>query len=211
MLALASASSQQAGPSPRRPSSRRRRVRIARTRVHGTCARMTARSSVGEQRRVPVVGQHREERLLVRELAAERVGDADGARLVGLDQRRALVGPRDDVVDQDAAVDEIDPAAVRPSARRRRTTRSRGSHTTVGTPSADERVAQDLELGPGRHLPPVDDRHGRRRRPSRPIRGSSPGARPAAASIVGLNRTRRPSRNRAMTGSASNSSQSRCV
>ena len=48
------------------------------------------------------------------ELAAERVRDAHRPLRVGLDQRRTIVGARDDVVDQHAAVDEIDRA--RPSA-----------------------------------------------------------------------------------------------
>ena len=47
-------------------------------------------------------------------------------------------------------------------------------------------------------------------RPSRPIPGSSRAAPRAVGSIGRWNRTRLPSLNRAMTGSASNSSQSRC-
>src|SRR5262249_7382085 len=61
----------------------------------------------------PLVAEPGEERLFVRDLAAQRVRDADGPPLVRLDQRAALVGAGDDVVDEDATIDEIDGPAAR--------------------------------------------------------------------------------------------------
>src|SRR4029453_9740966 len=65
-----------------------------------------------EEAGVAIVGQDGEERLLVRNLAAERVGHADGASLVRLYERRALLGPGDDVVDEHAAIHEVDRASL---------------------------------------------------------------------------------------------------
>src|SRR6185295_17961802 len=55
---------------------------------------------VAEEAAVTFVGQHREEGLLVRDLAAERVGDADGAPLVGVGERATFVRAGHDVVDE---------------------------------------------------------------------------------------------------------------
>src|SRR5207247_6577391 len=65
-----------------------------------------------EHLRVSLVGEHGEERLLVRHLAAQRVGHADSAMPVRIEQRATLTLARDDVVDEDAAVVEIDALAV---------------------------------------------------------------------------------------------------
>src|SRR3989441_8671981 len=62
---------------------------------------------------IALVGQHREKGLLVRNLATQAVGDAHGARLVGADQRGAFGGPRNQVVDQHAAINEVNLAALR--------------------------------------------------------------------------------------------------
>src|SRR5437773_1374469 len=67
--------------------------------------------AVGEEMRSAIVGEHGEERFLVRDLAAQRVGDADRAPLVRVDECAALAGARDDVVDQHAAIDEVDAPA----------------------------------------------------------------------------------------------------
>ena len=64
----------------------------ATSRVHGTCARIDVELAGREQAGVRRVGQHREECLLVRHLAAERVGDADRAGRVRVDQRRHSSG-----------------------------------------------------------------------------------------------------------------------
>ena len=150
-------------------------------RVHGTCARSTACSSARTVAAYRRIGQHREERLLVGQLAAEGVGDADRAALGRRStSARALVRPRDDVVDQHAAVDQVDRGSRRRSARPPWNTSSRGSQTTVGTPACRERVAQQLELGPRRHVAPVDDRDARRLARARPTRGSCRAARRAA-------------------------------
>src|SRR5439155_10796530 len=119
--------------------------------------------------------------LLVRDLAPQRVRDADRARLVRVEQRAAVALAREDVVDQHAAVDEIDANAVGVKA---------WSTVPTGTPKGvpcglpyavsdalqiarvrDDRrhagggegVAQQLELAVGRHLAPVDDGDLRRR------------------------------------------------
>ena len=72
---------------------------------------------------------------------------------------------------------------------------------TVGTPARDEGVPQDLELGPGRHFAPVDDRDRRRRRRGRPTRRSWRAA-PSASLSIGAVDTGRAcrSRNRSITG-----------
>ena len=69
--------------------------------------------------------------------------------LVRLDERGALVGPRDDVVDQHPAVDEIDPP---PFGRQRRAVERQilGAHTTVGTPAstnASRRISNSVHVG----------------------------------------------------------------
>ena len=66
----------------------------------------------GEERGVPLIGQHGEERFYVRNFAAQGVGDTDGVGCVGLDQSVTFGGPGNDVVNKDAAVDEIDFFAV---------------------------------------------------------------------------------------------------
>src|SRR5437588_412285 len=68
--------------------------------------------ALAEQLRSALVGQHGEERLLVGNLAAQRVRHAHGARLVRRKERAALLGARHDVVDEHAAVDEIDAHVV---------------------------------------------------------------------------------------------------
>ena len=74
---------------------------------------MTARSSAENSDACSRVRQHGEERLLVRELAAEGVGHADRARRARIDEGAALGRPGQDVVDEHAAVHEIDLRALR--------------------------------------------------------------------------------------------------
>src|SRR5580700_707677 len=61
---------------------------------------------------VLLVGEDGEKGFLVRNFAAERIGNANRAGSVGFDESGALGGARDNVVDQDAAVDEIHALAV---------------------------------------------------------------------------------------------------
>ena len=77
-------------------------------RVHGTCCPTTARSAAVIRSIVRRVGQQGKERLLVRHFAAEGVGDAHRPGRVRRDEGAALVRARDDVVDEDAPVDEVD-------------------------------------------------------------------------------------------------------
>ena len=113
-------------------------------------ARAIDRALVGarEARGVPVVGQHGEERLLVRRSCSGSVLATQTARCVDT-RRRARAhssGARDDVVDQHAPVDEIDPppvgrAAAAPSKRQLARDRRRPSGRR-----APRRRPQDLEL-----------------------------------------------------------------
>jgi hypothetical protein len=114
---------------------------------------------------VALVGEDGKKRLLVRNLAAQRVRHADGARGVGLEQRTALGLARDDIVDEHAAVDHIDAAAVSEEPAPARARRPVFEIARVADDrrhaEGDERVAQDLELAERRHLSPVDDGHQR--------------------------------------------------
>ena len=65
-------------PGRSRPS-RARSCRSSTTRVHGMCVAIACRSAGREQPGVALVRQHRQARLLVQHLAAERVHHADGA------------------------------------------------------------------------------------------------------------------------------------
>ena len=65
-----------------------------------------------EERGVLLVGEDSEECFFVRNFAGERVGDADCAGFVGFDERGTFAGTRDDIVDQDAAIDEVHALAV---------------------------------------------------------------------------------------------------
>ncbi len=109
-----------------------------------------------EQVRVALIGQDGEERLLVRNLAAQVVGHAHRPGAVGIEQRAAFVGARDDVVDQHAPVDEVDraPAGIQPTAVEPEIARIVDRRLD---PRGDEIVAQQLELAPRRHFAPVDD------------------------------------------------------
>ena len=123
-----------------------------------------------EQVRVALVGEDREEGFLVRNLAPQRVGDAHRALFVRGDERTALLLPRDDVVDQHAAIDEVDAApAGRQSGRRGRVLEVAGVRDDRRDAERREGVAQNLELAEGRHLAPVDNRHQRRRRGPFPL------------------------------------------
>ncbi len=118
---------------------------------------------------MPAVGEDREERLLVCELAPERVGDTDGPGAVGVDQRATLVGPAQDVVDQHPPVDEIDPSSAsreRPAVEHQIAGIVDDRRNTGG----DERIPQDLELGPGRDLVPVHNGNRWRVRAPAPLR-----------------------------------------
>src|SRR5262249_54110330 len=124
---------------------------------------------------VPIAREDGEERLLVRDLAAQRVRDADGARVIRVEQGAAVGFARKDVVDQNATVDEIDARAARvqTSGPRQagRHVRAAGRYVLevarVGDDrrhaGGDEGVAKQLELAVGRHLAPVDDGDLRRR------------------------------------------------
>ncbi len=99
----------------------------------------------------------------MRELATEGIGHADRAGGARVDEGAALEGLGQDVVDEHAPVHEIDSRALRGQ-------RTVGEYELPriaddrGDTRRAEGVAQDLELGPGRHLPPVDNRHRRRPR-----------------------------------------------
>src|SRR4029077_2593106 len=112
-----------------------------------------------EQGGVAFVGENGEKRFLVRDLATQRVGDADAAPLVGVDERAALALARDHVVDEDATIDEVDALPVGVQAGR--WTAGRTGRDVLQVPRiADdrrhalrrERIAQDLEFTVGRHL-----------------------------------------------------------
>src|SRR5207247_4080323 len=68
----------------------------------------------GEERRPTLVGQHGEKCLLVGNLAPKRIRNAGGAAFVGRHERPAVVFSGDDVVDEDAAIDEIHGAPAGP-------------------------------------------------------------------------------------------------
>ena len=111
-----------------------------------------------EQVAVCIVGQHGEERLLVRDLAAEGVRDADRTIRVGAEQCGAILPASEDVVHQHAAIDEIDDTSVghQLAVLVHEVTRV-GHHG--GQSTALEPVLQDLELAPRRHAAEVDDEH----------------------------------------------------
>ncbi len=112
------------------------------------------------------VGEHREERLLVRQLAAQRVGHAHGPCGVRVHQRAAVVGPIDDVVDEAPAVDQVDTPAVEGQRRAVKHQVARVAHDS-GHSQVEEPRLQHLELGPGRHAAKVhDSNRGRARRPA---------------------------------------------
>src|SRR5438445_8391380 len=69
-----------------------------------------------EERSVPIVGEDGEERFLVRNLTPKRIGHADGTLLVRVEHRAAVALASDDVVDEHAAVHEIDSLAIREEA-----------------------------------------------------------------------------------------------
>ena len=156
---------------------------------------------------MPAVGEDREERLLVGELAAERVGDTDGPGAVGVDQRAALVGPAQDVVDQHPPVDQIDPS----SASRQRPA---VEHQIAGivddrrNAGGDERVPQDLELGPGRDLVPVHNGNRWRVRAPAPLRIAGEQRRQHRVDRAVIAGRQCRSRNFAITGSRSKISAS---
>src|SRR6266571_5936207 len=105
---------------------------------------------------ISLVGQDRKEGLLVRNLAAERIRHTDCLRRVSVDQCTALVRPRNDIVDEDSPIHEVDTLTVR---RERATVeteiarvRDDGGHTC-----RRKCITEQFELAPGRHLAPVDD------------------------------------------------------
>ena len=115
-----------------------------------------------------VVGQQREERLLVRDLAAQGVGHAHLAAGDGVDQDAAVVGARDHVVDEHAAVHHVDAPAAGDQ---------RGAVEAQIARVGDDRrnaarleaILQDQELAPGRDLAEVRDQDGRRAGPAAPL------------------------------------------
>ncbi len=121
-----------------------------------------------ESRRVRLVGEHREERLLVRDLAAERVGHARQSIPVRLDQHPRVVRPRHQVGHQRAPVDQVDRLAVRDQA-----VVDDLEVARVGNQRRDaacrEVFGQDLELAPGGHASEVGDDDARRPRGAAPL------------------------------------------
>ena len=143
-------------------------VPSATTRVHGTCAAITA-CSIGENMRALAGSVSTAKNAFLCGSLQRKVLATQTARgSYALHQRRALVGPLDDVVDQDATVDEVDlvPVSDQRRAVELEVARIADDRRHAGR---DERVAQDLELGPGRHVAPVDDRDGRRLRRAAPL------------------------------------------
>src|SRR5262249_26893549 len=65
-----------------------------------------------KERVVSLIGEHGEESLDVWNLAAEMVRHADGIRRDGVNQSLAVRRARNDVIDQHAAIDEIDLLAI---------------------------------------------------------------------------------------------------
>ena len=116
---------------------------------------------VGEKRHVPFVSEHREERLLVGELASERIRHAHSLRSVGAQQRGAIVFAGEDVVDEDAPVHQIDPRVATTERAIVVGELTRIAHHRRHT-SRGERRLENLELAPRRNLAPVDNGHRRR-------------------------------------------------
>ena len=106
--------------------------------------------------RVRLVGEHREERLLVRDLAAEGVGHAREAIAVGLHEHARVVGACDEVVHQRTPIHQVDglPEDDQPAVHDLQIARvgDQRRHATGREP-----VGEDLELAPCRHAPEVGD------------------------------------------------------
>src|SRR5712664_39114 len=121
-----------------------------------------------EKRTVLFIRQHREKSLHVRNFAAEVVRYAHRIRRVGLHQRRAFDRLRNDVVDQHAAVDEINYFIL--------------SHELFsvefklawfgderGHAHSFETLLKNLEFTPRRHTFPIHNRDLRRRQRTAPV------------------------------------------
>src|SRR3989442_742404 len=105
---------------------------------------------------IALVGQHREKGLLVRNLATQAVGDAHGARLVGADQRGAFGGPRNDVVDQHAAINEVNLAALRGQCPAVELELARIADQSGYAQFFKPRL-DNFKFAPGGHLAPIHD------------------------------------------------------
>src|SRR5271156_4282251 len=66
-----------------------------------------------EERSILLVGKHSEKSLLVRNLAGKRIGHANRAGTVSVHQGRALSAARDDIVNQNAAINQINALTMR--------------------------------------------------------------------------------------------------
>ena len=112
--------------------------------------------AVGEERAVLLVGQHGEKRLHMRNLAAKAIRHTHGVRRVSLDQRGTLVRLGHHVIDEHAAVDEIDLLVLcyqrfAVPLQLARIGNERGDAHFL------EALLEDFELGDGRHVFPVYD------------------------------------------------------
>ena len=151
-----------------------RRISVERsstTRVHGTCKRDRAPLRFTEQSRVALIPDDGEARLLVQELAPERIHHADGAfshRANHVVLQPALLHQ---LVDQNPLVDERDvhiageelPVPVLHLPRI-------GDHAFK--PVSPEEVAKDDELALRRDVGPVHDRDARGLARARSTRGA---------------------------------------
>ena len=107
---------------------------------------------------VLLVGEDGEERFHVRDFAAERVGHAHRVGFVGFDERGAFLRASDDVVDEDATVEQIDLFAVRDERFAVEFEIARIGEDD-GNAHAFEARFEDFEFAPGRNFAPIDDGH----------------------------------------------------
>src|ERR1700722_20845996 len=109
---------------------------------------------VAKQSRISFIGENGKKRFLVGDFASERVGDTDSACLISFYQRFALSGMGENVVEQDASVNQVDAAAAAHELR--------AVEFKLGW-SADHRrhsgffkaLLQNFELAPGGDFAPI--------------------------------------------------------
>src|ERR1700722_4569429 len=113
---------------------------------------------IAKQSRIPFIGENGKKCFLVRDFASERVGDTDSACLISFYQRFALSGMGENVVEQDASVNQVDAAAA--------AHQFRAVEFKLGR-SADHRrhsgffeaLLQNFEFAPGGDFAPVHNRN----------------------------------------------------
>ena len=109
-----------------------------------------------EERGILLVGEDGEKGFLVRDFAGEGVGDADGAGRVGFNEGGTFRGTRNDVVDEHAAIDEVDALAVRGELAGFEIEIA-GIGQDRGDAFALEMRLNDFEFAPGRNFTPIHD------------------------------------------------------